>query len=261
MNLNHNQKATKGGSKMKNNIEERKPPKDRKHPQLWQAYLWWSEIVTAKVRHTNRLWAINEGLSNMDPAVEDAIFESMNYDGLKKNAEKMMGEYGKLLGPVWEWTKNIRGISNSLAGQLLAQIDDIELSPTVSALWRYCGLAVIDGKAEGKDSRSYNRRLKATCWNIAQSFVKMQTSPYIEIYYEEKARLRTLHPERIKVKNKQGKEVWRYNDGHIARMAERKMIKIFLQHLWVRWREQEGLPVSKPYVIDIMGHAKYIEAA
>jgi len=38
------------------------------------------------------------------------------------------------------------------------------------------------------------------------------------------------------------------------------MVKIFLQHLWVTWREIEGLPVSDPYSISIMGHAKYIMA-
>jgi len=29
-------------------------------------------------------------------------------------------------------------------------------------------------------------------------------------------------------------------------------------HLWVRWRELEGLPVSRPYAIERLGHAGYI---
>ena len=38
------------------------------------------------------------------------------------------------------------------------------------------------------------------------------------------------------------------------------MVKIFLQHLWLKWRELEGLPISKPYSIERLGHAEYISA-
>jgi hypothetical protein len=38
------------------------------------------------------------------------------------------------------------------------------------------------------------------------------------------------------------------------------MVKIFLQHLWVTWRQLEGLPISEPYVQAIMGHANIITA-
>jgi len=39
------------------------------------------------------------------------------------------------------------------------------------------------------------------------------------------------------------------------------MGKIFLAHLWVKWREFEGLPVSQPYVQAILGHTHIIEPA
>jgi len=48
------------------------------------------------------------------------------------------------------------------------------------------------------------------------------------------------------------------SEGHIHNMALRKMIKLFLVCLWVVWREEEGLSVTKPYAIDRLGHNSYI---
>lgn len=88
----------------------------------------------------------------------------------------------------------------------------------------------------------YNRILKSTCWNIYDQFVRQQTPGYVDIYYAEKERLRSLYPE--PVKNGSGKK---YTDGHIDYMAKRKMIKQFLKDLWLQWREFEGLPVTEAY--------------
>jgi len=42
-------------------------------------------------------------------------------------------------------------------------------------------------------------------------------------------------------------------------MARRKMIKIFLSHLWYSGEKIDGLSVTKPYALDIQGHSDYIE--
>ncbi len=47
--------------------------------------------------------------------------------------------------------------------------------------------------------------------------------------------------------------------GHVHNQALRKMIKLFLACLWLKWREAEGLPVTKPYAIDKLGHNSYID--
>ncbi|GAH51683.1 unnamed protein product [marine sediment metagenome] len=47
--------------------------------------------------------------------------------------------------------------------------------------------------------------------------------------------------------------------GHLDAMAVRKAIKLFLACLWLVWREAEGLPVSKPYAIDRLGHNSFID--
>lgn len=63
-------------------------------------------------------------------------------------------------------------------------------------------------------------------------------------------------------RNKEGK---RYepegviSEGHIHNMALKKMIKLFQAGLWLVWREAEGLPVTKPYAIEKLGHNSFID--
>ncbi|GAH38224.1 unnamed protein product, partial [marine sediment metagenome] len=48
------------------------------------------------------------------------------------------------------------------------------------------------------------------------------------------------------------------SEGHIHNQSMRKMIKLFLACLWLVWREAEGLPMTKPYPIDKLGHNSFI---
>lgn len=48
-------------------------------------------------------------------------------------------------------------------------------------------------------------------------------------------------------------------EGHVHNQAMRKMIKLFLACLWLVWREAKGLPVTKPYPIDRLGHNSFID--
>jgi hypothetical protein len=241
--------------------DKRPDPKPRKNTYLWQCYLWWNEIMQMRKRHLLRISSCEKGKSNLDAQFERDVIEQMRLDEWLKTTKKMMIAAGHTVGPMWEWITSIRGLTaGSLAAQLLAQIDDIGKFDTVSKLWRFAGWAVIDGKRErckkGKTS-SYNRRLKSTCYLIGEQFITHQTPLYADIYYAEKARLRRLYPEPIEAPD----SPWKYNytASHIHRMARRKMIKIFLQHLWVKWRELDGLPVSEPYVQAIMGHTNIIQ--
>jgi len=238
--------------------DQRPDPKPRKHPRLWQAYLWWEEVMEARKRHLLRISSIEKGKSNLDAQMEQDIIAHMQYDAMLKLAKKEMTNYGEAVGPIWDWLCEIRGLGEGgLAAQLLAQIDDIAKFDTVSKLWRYCGWAVIDGKIDRcqKGEKSpYNRRLKSICWQIVDQFVKQRTVLYRDLYDEEKARQKRLHPEKIKENGR-----WKYNDGHLHHRAMRKVAKIFLQHVWVMWRESEDLPVTEPYVQAIMGHTNIVE--
>lgn len=238
--------------------DQRPAPNPRQMPHLWQAYLWWDELVQMRKRHLLRISSIKARKSTMDAQFERDMMDHMGLDALVRHATRAMVKSGSEAGLVWEWIRSIKGMkSGSLPAQLLAQIDDIGKFATVSKLWRFSGWAVRNGRAETNvrgEKSHYNRRLKSTCFLIGEQFIRQQTPLYSDLYYEFKAKLREKHPEKIKGAN--GK--WKYNDGHIDRMARRKMIKIFLQHLWLMWRTAEGLPTPHPYIHDIGGHSNLI---
>lgn len=282
-------------------ITDRRPdPKPRQHIRLWQAYLWWYEIMEMRKRHTLRISSIERGKSMMDAQFEREMmqlvgplkkdrktgeWEQSGMDGLINHACKLMISEGEKAGPVWTWLTSIKGLkAGSMAAQLIAQIDDISKSHTVSALWRFSGFAVVNGQAEHNQKgvkSPFNRKLKGVCYNIADQFIRQQTPVYIDIYYAEKERQYKLHPEPLcrecKIpavskmgKDKDGKSVkkWRcpddgnhavsYTPAHLHNRAWRKMIKIFLQHLYIVWKHSEGLPISKPYIHDVGGHTHYV---
>jgi len=94
---------------------------------------------------------------------------------------------------------------------------------------------------------NWNDKFKVLCWKIGQSMVKQKASKsgYRKLYDQIKKKERLKNPKRIKVKGK-----IMYNDGHIHNRALRKVIKIFLANLWMEWRKQEGLTVTKPYIVN-----------
>lgn len=244
--------------------EDKRPdPKPRKHLLLWQTYLLHNELVEMRKRRVLRISSIEAGKSNMDIEFERYWLETLQLDAMIEKAKQMMIVEGQIVGPIWDWTLQIRGLgSGSLNAQLLAQFDDVGKFATVSKFWRFSGWAVIDGKRErgqkGQTSK-YNRRLKSICYLVGDQFIKQQTPRYVDLYYAEKDRLRELHPEPVEIPDPpKGTWKFQFSDSHIHRMARRKMVKIFLQHLWVRWREFEGLPVSEPWIIAQGGHANYI---
>ena len=121
---------------------------------------------------------------------------------------------------------------------VVARLDSLPPQPIIPlrvevAESHWCLRRCKDVKLEGYHS-PYNGNLKATLFNIADQFIRHQSSPWVDLYYAEKTRQRALHPEKEKVFGK-----WRYNDGHLHARARRKMIKEFLKELWGQWRGEE----------------------
>jgi len=247
--------------------------KDRHNILLWQTYLHWDELTKLKQRHLGRISAIERGDSKMDAGTEHLFIEAMNYDRLIGDAKKTMELRGQDAGPIWDWLLDIKGLgSKYLAARLVALIDWPGKFATVSKLWRFSGLAVIDGKAEPKSSEHYNRRLKSLLLGerqIVPQFITHHAFPYADLYYESKAYERQKHPETLCVQcgvlwdDCQSKKAHKrqFNDGHLHMRAMRKTAKVFLQHVWVKWREFEGLPISEPYAQAILKHTHIIEPA
>lgn len=181
------------------------------------------------------------------------------------------------------WLGQIKGVGPVLAGKLLGLIGEIELAETVSKLWRFAGYAVIDGKRERPtkgEKLHYNNRLKAACYLVSASFLKCG-SPYrtrsydpARLFYlrratgqseawcrEQLGLLKAGDPPTKAAVTKAIKAAtlpdgWTLGHQHMAAM--RKMTKLFLGHLWLTWREAEGLPIREAYVQEKLGHSSII---
>ncbi len=136
---------------------------------------------------------------------------------------------------VWRvWLSGIKGISQTMAGRILAKID-INKCGRVSSLWRYAGFAVKNGKAERKtkgNKSSFNPVLKAEMVQIAKNFIR-QKNKYYKYYLQQKEEEAKKHPELSRI--------------YIHNRARRKMIKLFAKHLWLVWRQTEGLPIPSTF--------------
>ena len=84
------------------------------------------------------------------------------------------------------------------------------------------------------------------------SFVKQSAarSKYRQLYDSIKSDEKMQHPKKIKENTKT-----LYNPGHLHNRAMRKVVKIFLAHLWQTWRRQKGLEATEPYAKQLLGHS------
>lgn len=187
--------------------------------------------------------------------------------------------------PAWPWLKRVKGIGPRLGGKLLGVIGDISTYDTPSKLWRAMGYGlseywvdqktgrvlapVVGSKWEKKDGElvrvkvqiekpspnaviktmrdrpvkgfltPYSKTAKSTCYLVGISFLKTG-SPYARIFYASKDYYLKNRPD--------------WTPDHIRLAAVRRMVKIFLVHLWYEWRKAEGLPTRLPYVHEKLGH-------
>lgn len=142
--------------------------------------------------------------------------------------------------PIIDEMVKVRGVGKMLAAKVACMID-IERADTISALWRYAGFGVVDGIAEKKrkgEKLHYNNRLKTSCFLVATSFLRTK-SPYSTIYYNAKEYYAANRD---------------WNKLHIHYAAQRKMIKVWLSHLWIVWRGMYGLPITEPWIIGKDSH-------
>lgn len=107
----------------------------------------------------------------------------------------------------------------------------------------------------------YNPQAKMVAYKVGVQFVK-QGDLYRKLYDQFKTEYQMRDDLKAEINNKKGKITKNGESkgtAHIHNMAQRKMVKIFLSHLWAEWRKIEGLTITKPYAIDQMKHSDYIE--
>lgn len=184
--------------------------------------------------------------------------------------------------PIAEWCLEIRGLGPTMTGVLLAEID-IARANTPSALWRYCGLSVVDGHADRRkkgEKLSFNPWLKSKVLKVMGDCFIKSNSPYRKFYDDYKHRKQSQlvpcdhvafvdtpgkdgkKPTRTKKQmtaadcklcNGTGMKSWGNSDAHRHNAAMRYMVKQFLLDLWKKWRELEGLPVTDSYAVAKLG--------
>ena len=203
-------------------------------------------IQRQRIAFKNRQAAVERGDDTVDPESEAVLvryaeaFQEME-DNIDKDIRDLSKDY-----EIINHAACVKGMGRVFAAKLVSMID-ITRCNTVSALWRYCGYAVIDGERErphAGEKMHYNKRCKVTCYLIATSMMR-SSSPYRRIYDNARTLYDHTHPD------------WTAWHKHSA--AIRKMIKIFLSHLWNQWRTLEGLPTRLPYPIEYLGHTTMFE--
>lgn len=167
-------------------------------------------------------------------------------------------------------------------------VEGIERLTMPSKLRRFAGLVPGERRRAGEKTR-FSNELRVMMWRLGSSFLKMG-GKYAEFYYDYKNRLlQRLQNEGIRVLPtprgrycancqeevvlsrqamfcpkcgeklalKQEPEGVRW-EGHVHMMAMRRMLQLFLDHLWAVWREALNLPLREPYPIEYLGHTTLI---
>lgn len=191
-----------------------------------------------RIQMGNRKAAVEQGRSQIDATVIERWAE--RFQALEDEVTKEIAR-GVRDHEMWPWLQKVKGIGPGLAGILVAHID-IERADSISALWRYAGQGVTDGKRDRPTKGQklvYNADLKRACYLVGTSFLR-SGSPYRKEYDEAKEYYQANRPD--------------WTAGHIDMAARRKMVKLFLSHLWTEWRTIRGLPVREPYAMQVLGH-------
>lgn len=182
--------------------------------------------------------------------------------------------------PAYDWFSRVKGVGRENIGKVISEIR-IKPDPEdpkkpyarhASSIHKFGGFDVDgDGKApraEKGKKLTFNRQLRTMSWRLATSLNRAR-GKYHEYFLKEKERYRKrflsngfkIIPSE-KLPTREGKK---YEPegvislGHLDNMAKRKMIKLFLSHLFVVWRQVEGLPAEKPWVLEYGGHEHFID--
>ena len=181
------------------------------------------QIQKARIQFGNRADAIASG-SDESSSEQAAIINRWlkTFNQLEKDLDNDIANMVKGF-PIYNHVVEVRGIGPMLSAKIISMID-INRANTVSALWRYSGYAVFNGKRERPvkgEKLKYNKRLKTTCYLIGTSFLRLG-SPYRDIYDSSKEYYQANREDWPKL--------------HIHNAAMLKMNKRFLSHFWLTWR-------------------------
>jgi len=203
--------------------------------------------------------AVADGKIN--PQELEMIDENTKYGKQFNTLEKtIIGRFAPIIEkhPIQtEYLSHIKGIGILTSARLICYLGDGSKFDTISKLWAYSGYKVENGIAQKRKKgvkSNWNNKVKTLTYLLVDGFIKHRTK-YREIYDNEKARLLSMHPEKVVETEKwDGIHKTRWNPGHLHAMAMRKTAKIFLANYWLFVRTLNKLPTRSPYVIEKLGH-------
>jgi len=164
----------------------------------------------------------------------------------------------------------------------------------VSKLRRFAGLAPIQGKAEkvvaGQKGIHYSPELRMLLWRLLTNLMRARGVWYEKYVENDEYYMKRCGREGIKViptpqgrycptcrEEKQvskttkncpdcGEKLVAKGEppglmfrGHVVNMAKRRTIRLWLDSLWIVWREALGLPTRPPWVLEYGGHMTLID--
>lgn len=145
--------------------------------------------------------------------------------------------------PIVKMMCALRGIGPILSAKIYTYVD-IERAVSVSSLWQVFGAAPGKDRPVEGEIIQYSKAMKALRFNIAECLIKAN-NPYYKPLYEKQKEIELARTDENKPKTKL----------HAHRRACRYMVKYFLAHLWLTWRELEGLPTRTIYILGHDGHS------
>lgn len=152
---------------------------------------------------------------------------------LEKNLEAHLTRLAKR-HPLAPWIVAQKGVGLPSFARLLGITGPLDQFPTVSKLWAYLGLAVVDGHAVRRQKgvkATFSPQGQVLCYLMGEAIVKGgRGGEYRAVYDQIKARYEAERPD------------WTQARRHAA--ARRYATKRLLRHLWREWRrvirEQEA---------------------
>ncbi len=179
----------------------------------------------------------------------------------RKALEKRLEKLAKGL-PIAHMVEDIKGFGYGGLAGIVGECGDLSEYKSVAAVWKFCGLAVINGERQRKKTgdaaieQGYNPQLRSLIWTLADSLFKNQSrgvndgaevGPYRVAYDRYKA-LELEKTAEYRDKETGKTEVEPLTPKHAHNRAMRKMSKDLLRDLVVAWRaDRAKLPVQTIY--------------
>lgn len=164
------------------------------HARIRTAVRFFYDLQTLRIQNGNRTSRTKSTLTK----AEEAYFDKTK-EGLEALERGALSEVKRALKgvPIYEqWLTKQKGCGPTMSGLIVSEIDIHNGFETPSKLWRYCGFAVINGKAERRQKgvkAAYNPWLKAKLGHVLGECLIRANSPWREFYDNYKTRKQNQH--------------------------------------------------------------------